>query len=286
MIKIISVDSQRDRLEPLRLILNNEGYSMQTFNDGLAALGAIQRMAPDLVLINLPTPKIDGVTLLDRIRTNSIAPVVMLSPVRDEIEEIMSLRLGADDYIYGAVSPRLLSERIKGLLRRHAALLAHGKSHVVAEKSLICGDLTVDPDRHEVIWKNQAVILTSTEFQILLALARRPGVVKSREQLVSASYSEENYVDCRTIDCHIKRMRKKLREIDPGFASIETLYGIGYRFTQPGEQLRQIPKLEAPAAKFNSFHAEAGTGTGPVYLRAVPSQRETSAMANLAASFS
>ncbi len=251
MIRIAFVDNQREDLAPLRAILSEDNNTVETFRDGQFALDTFQRRMPDMVIINLPTSKIDGVTLIDRIRATSIIPVIMLSSTRDEIDEIMGLRFGADDYIHLPVSPRLLAERIKALLRRHAALLAQARTPVAAEKSLVCGDLTMDPSRHSVCWKNSEVTLTATEFQMLRALVRRPGIVKTRDQLISASYPDEGFVDDRTIDSHIKRIRKKLKGIDPEFACIQTLYGVGYRFippaTAPSDRTAEAATAFAPA---------------------------------------
>jgi two-component system response regulator ChvI len=238
MIKIILVDNKRSRLEPLRQILLQEDYDVQTVADGQVALSAVARSTPHLILINLPTSKIDGMTLLERIRANSIVPIIMLGELQDEIDEIMGLRLGADAYVHMPVSPRLLCERIKGLLRRHAVLLAHAKTDPKAERSFVCGNVVIDPSRYKVVLKSQQVPMTVTEFNILMELARRPGVVKTREQLAMASHSEDSYSDCRAIDYHIKRIRKKMHQIDPSFNYIETLYGLGYRFSEPGSHPR------------------------------------------------
>lgn len=269
MIKIILIDGQRARLEPLRQILIEENYDVQTIGDGQAALGAIARSAPHLVLINLPTAKIDGMTLLERIRAHSVVPIIMLGALRDEIDEIMGLRLGADDYIHAPVSPRLLCERIKGLLRRHAVLLAHAKTDPMAEPAFVCGNLVIDPSRYEVTLNDQPISMTATEFHILLALVRRPGVVKTREELVAASYSEDSYTDCRAIDCHIKRIRHKMRKVDQSFTYIETLYGLGYRFSAPSHRLRATPKPDANPSDFSHACHEANAVAGyPNVVRA------------------
>jgi two-component system response regulator ChvI len=247
MTRIAFVDNQREDLAPLRAILSDDNTTVETFRDGQFALDTFQRRMPDLVVINLPTSKIDGVTLIDRIRATSIIPVIMLSAVRDEIDEIMGLRFGADDYIHLPVSSRLLAERIKALLRRHAALLAQARTPVAAEKALVCGDLMMDPSRHSVCWKNSEVSLTATEFHMLRALVRRPGIVKTRDQLITASYPDEGFVEDRTIDSHIKRIRKKLKGIDPDFSCIQTLYGVGYRFTPPPTVVSNVTVGQAVA---------------------------------------
>jgi len=236
MIRIAFIDNQRDELAQVRSILSAESFGVDVYKDPQFALDSFQRRMPDLVVINLPTSKINGVALVEHIRASSIIPVVLLSTARDEIEEIMGLRYGADDYIHLPISARVLSERIKARLRRHSTLVAHGKTAPEAEKTLVCGDLTLDPSRHTVCWKAHQVNLTSTEFRLLHALVRRPGMVKTRDQLLTASYPSEIYVDNRTIDSHVKRVRNKLRLADPEFTSIETLYGIGYRFNPSADR--------------------------------------------------
>lgn len=236
MTRIAFIDNQRGDLAQVRSILSNENFSVDTYKDPQFAMDSFKRCMPDLVAISLPVSKIDGVALIEQIRSSSMIPLVLLSPVRDEIEEIMGLRYGADDYIHLPISPRLLSERLKALLRRHAMLLAYSKTPAETEKTLTCGDLTMDPCRYTVSWKTRSVSLTATEFRILQALVRRPGIVKTRDQLLNASYPADVYIDDRTIDSRIKRIRNKLRIVDPEFANIETLYGIGYRFNAPIER--------------------------------------------------
>jgi two-component system response regulator ChvI len=211
---------------------------------------------PDLIVINLPTSKIDGVTLIDRLRAVSIVPVIMLSAARDEIDEIMGLRFGADDYIHTPVSPRLLAERIKGLLRRHSMLLAHVRAPEAVKRAVVCGNLVMDPSRHSVCWRDHEVSLTATEFQLLHALVRRPGIVKTRDQLLEASYPDETYVDDRIIDSHIKRIRKKLKVVDPQFSGIQTLYGVGYRFTETADTGPAAPEEAANQPKFLQWPEE------------------------------
>ena len=175
--------------------------------------------------------------LLERIRDKWTVPVVVLGATRDEVDEILCLRLGADDYIAKPVSPRLLAARINGLLRRHAILTEGHHTQSGSEQIIAHGDLIMDPNRHEVIWKEQQVMLTVTEFNLLMCLVRRPGVVKNRDRLMSEVYSDDIFVDDRTIDSHVKRIRKKIRAVDPEFDAIETLYGVGYRFVMPKKAL-------------------------------------------------
>ena len=198
-------------------------------------------------------------TLIERIRAKSLVPVIMMSAARDEIEEIMGLRFDADAFFHFPASPRLLAERIKAILRRHVARLAHSGAR--PEKIIACGDLVLDPNRHSVTWKGNAVTLTKTEFTMLQALAQFPGIVKTREQLTDASYPDGFYVDDRTIDSHIKRLRKKLRAVDASFNSIDTLYGLGYRFISTATKVGGKPAIATtllnayPAVPAVSVHA-------------------------------
>lgn len=174
----------------------------------------------------------------------------------------MSLRLGADDYLYKPVSPRLLVERINAQLRHHQMLAAHSKESVDL-RPVTCGDLIVDPERHDVQFKGQRVSLTATEFAMLLALVRRPGIVRTRDQLMTASYADNTCVDDRTIDSHIKRIRSKLRTVDPGFTGIETLYGVGYRI---------IPTKENPANQQKLPSEDGRDFAGAIQFRPKPIQ--------------
>jgi two-component system response regulator ChvI len=176
----------------------------------------------------------DGMDLLSRVRQQSDIPVIFLTSKDDEIDEVLGLRMGADDYVTKPFSQRLLVERIRALLRRKEVLRAdHAENETPEKKNLIeRGSLTMDPLRHAVTWKGNDVSLTVTEFLLLQTLAQYPGFVKSRDQLMDVAYDDQVYVDDRTIDSHIKRLRKKFRSIDPEFSAIETLYGIGYRYNE------------------------------------------------------
>jgi two-component system response regulator ChvI len=175
-------------------------------------------------------PRMDGVEVLRRLRQGSSLPVIFLTSKDDEMDEVVGFNVGADDYIKKPFSQRLLSERVKALLRRTRAGAPGGE--VSDKKPIVRGELTLDPNRHACTWKGEQVRLTVTEFLILQALAQRPGYVKSRDQLMDAAYDDQVYVDDRTIDSHIKRLRKKFRDIDGDFDAIETLYGVGYRYNE------------------------------------------------------
>jgi len=169
---------------------------------------------------------------LQRLRQKSAVPVIFLTSKDDEIDELMGLRMGADDYVRKPFSQRLLVERIRSILRRQEAIASDAGDSPEESQVMERGQLSMDPLRHAVKWKGLDVSLTVTEFLLLQALAQRPGFVKSRDQLMDVAYDEQVYVDDRTIDSHIKRLRKKMREVDNDFSAIETLYGIGYRYNE------------------------------------------------------
>jgi two-component system response regulator ChvI len=169
---------------------------------------------------------------LQRVRQKTTMPVIFLTSKDDEIDELLGLRMGADDYVKKPFSQRLLVERIRALLRRQDAIESGEVGDTEASKIMVRGQLSMDPLRHSVTWKGKDVSLTVTEFLLLQALATRPGFVKSRDQLMDVAYDDQVYVDDRTIDSHIKRLRKKMRSVDNEFSAIETLYGIGYRYNE------------------------------------------------------
>ena len=207
----------------MSITLESEGFTVETYNDGQAALDAFNRSLPDLGVFDIKMPRLDGLDLLQRVHQKSNMPLFFLTSKDDEIDEIFGLRMGADDYVTKPFSQRLLLERIRALLRRKEAI----EGNVVADsddtKVLVRGNLTMDPLRHLVTWKQQDVTLTVTEFLLLQSLVQRPGFVKSRDQLMEVAYQEQIYVDDRTIDSHIKRLRKKMRSVDDNFSAIETL---------------------------------------------------------------
>ena len=232
--QIALVDDDRNILTSVSIALEAEGYKVTTYTDGETALRGLTTRPVDLAVLDIKMPRMDGMELLQKLRQNSELPVIFLTSKDDEVDELMGLRMGADDYIKKPFSQRLLIERIRALLRR-AELeqrTAEGGPVQKTQGAFTRGDLVMDGDRHLCTWKGDPVKLTVTEFLLLKALAQRPGLVKNRDQLMDAAYGENIYVDDRTIDSHIKRLRKKLRAADPEFDRIETLYGVGYRYKE------------------------------------------------------
>ncbi|MEA3065282.1 MAG: two-component system, OmpR family, response regulator ChvI [Sphingomonadales bacterium] len=233
-VTIALVDDDRNILTSVSIALQAEGFSTRVYSDGEAALKALIDNPPDLAVLDVKMPRMDGMELLRRLREKSEMPVIFLTSKDEEIDEALGLAMGADDYVAKPFSQRLLIARIRGVLRRAEARAAPaGEAQQETEApQIVRGRLTMDPARHRVAWAGHDVTLTVTEFMILEALAQRPGVVKSRNQLMDVAYQDDIYVDDRTIDSHIKRMRRKFRNADDDFGAIETLYGIGYRFAE------------------------------------------------------
>lgn len=231
-ITIALVDDDRNILTSVSIALQSEGYATRVYSDGEAALKALVDNPPDLAVLDVKMPRMDGMELLRRLREKSTVPVIFLTSKDDELDEALGLAMGADDYIAKPFSQRLLIARIRAVLRRaEMRAIPIGSEELAAEPSqIVRGRLSMDPARHRVTWDGHDVTLTVTEFMILEALAQRPGVVKSRNQLMDVAYQDDIYVDDRTIDSHIKRLRRKFRAVDDEFKAIETLYGVGYRF--------------------------------------------------------
>ncbi|EET47172.1 response regulator transcription factor [Thalassobium sp. R2A62] len=232
MNKIALVDDDRNILTSVSMTLEAEGFEVSTFNDGQSALDSFNKNMPDMAVLDIKMPRMDGMDLLQRLRQKTTMPVILLTSKDDEIDEVLGLRMGADDYVKKPFSQRLLVERIRALLRRQDAISGEVVEECEDTKVMNRGDLVMDPLRHAVKWKGRDVSLTVTEFLLLQALAQRPGFVKSRDQLMDVAYDDQVYVDDRTIDSHIKRLRKKMRMADDEFSAIETLYGIGYRYNE------------------------------------------------------
>jgi two-component system response regulator ChvI len=235
MAKITLVDDDENIVTSVGLALESHGHTVKAYYDGASGLAALENEPPDLAILDVKMPRMDGMEVLRRLRRTSEMPVIILTSKDEEIDEILGFNLGADDYIHKPFSQRLLIERVKAVLRR--AGVEGEESPAVATqdagaRAIRRGKLTLDPARHDCLWDGKPVKLTVTEFLLLQSLAQRPGFVKSRDNLMDAAYEDQVYVDDRTIDSHIKRMRKKFRDVDPDFDAIETLYGVGYRYRE------------------------------------------------------
>jgi len=230
---IALVDDDRNILTTVSIGLQAEGFATRVYADGEAALKALLENPPDLAVFDIKMPRMDGLQLLEKLRETSSLPVIFLTSKDEEPDEALGLALGADDYITKPFSQRLLVARIRAILRRSELTRSPPDEDISPDlpEPIVRGRLTMDPARHHVTWDGKPVSLTVTEFLVLEALATRPGVVKSRNQLMDAAYNEDVFVDDRTIDSHIKRLRRKFRGVDPEFAAIDTLYGAGYSFT-------------------------------------------------------
>ncbi|MFL2655569.1 MAG: response regulator transcription factor [Alphaproteobacteria bacterium] len=226
---IALVDDDKNILTSLSMALEAEGFIVNIYSDGTEAFSGLSIKPADLVILDIKMPRMDGMELLNRLRQKSNIPIIFLTSKDDEIDEVIGLRMGADDYITKPFSQRLLIERVRVVLRRK-----ENKNNPDENSSGIIkrSGLELDPAKHLCRWHEREVVLTVTEFLIVKALAQRPGHVKSRDQLMDTAYGDNIYVDDRTIDSHIKRLRKKFKKVDNSFAQIETLYGIGYRYKE------------------------------------------------------
>lgn len=233
MARITLVDDDENIVTSVSLALESQGHTVKAYFDGASGLAALENDPPDLAILDVKMPRMDGMEVLRRLRRTSDLPVIILTSKDDEIDELLGFNLGADDYMHKPFSQRLLIERVKAVLRRAGGGAAdEDEPEATAPRALKRGRLTLDPARHDCLWNGRPVKLTVTEFLLIQALAQRPGFVKSRDNLMDAAYDDQVYVDDRTIDSHIKRMRRKFREVDPEFDAIETLYGVGYRYRE------------------------------------------------------
>lgn len=238
MAKITLVDDDENIVTSVSLALESHGHAVKAYFDGAAGLAALENDPPDLAILDVKMPRMDGMEVLRRLRRTSDLPVIILTSKDEEIDEILGFNLGADDYMHKPFSQRLLIERVKAVLRRagidgeDAGVAGPAPTTEGGARAIKRGKLTLDPARHDCLWDGKPVKLTVTEFLLLQSLAQRPGFVKSRDNLMDAAYDDQVYVDDRTIDSHIKRMRKKFRDVDPEFDAIETLYGVGYRYRE------------------------------------------------------
>ena len=230
MVKICLIDDDQNILASLSLALKSEKFEVETYSDGIAGLEALKDNNFDIAILDIKMPRLDGLEVLQKLRNSSDIPVIFLTSKDDEIDQLLGLKMGADDYITKPFSQKLLIERVKVILKRTSS--SNEENQVNNDTLIERGNLLLNMDRHECHWKEERIKLTVTEFLLLESLVNRPGYVKNRDQLMSAAYSDDLYVDDRTIDSHIKRIRRKFKAIDKGFNSIETLYGVGYRFNQ------------------------------------------------------
>jgi len=230
MVKICLIDDDQNILASLSLALKSEKFDVETYSDGIAGLESLKNNNFDIAILDIKMPRLDGLEVLQKLRNISDIPVIFLTSKDDEIDQLLGLKMGADDYITKPFSQKLLIERVKVILKRTA--FSSEENQVNNDSLIERGNLLLNMDRHECHWKDERIKLTVTEFLLLESLVNRPGYVKNRDQLMSAAYSDDLYVDDRTIDSHIKRIRRKFKAIDKSFDSIETLYGVGYRFNQ------------------------------------------------------
>lgn len=228
MTEICLIDDDQNILASLSLALKSEGYIISTFSDGLSGLNSLREDNYDIAILDIKMPRLDGLEVLQKLRQTSNLPVIFLTSKDEEVDQLLGLKMGADDYITKPFSQKLLIERVRAILRRSKEVkdLNNTDSNDIIKR----GKLSLNMSRHECFWNELPIKLTVTEFLLLESLASRPGYVKSRDQLMSAAYDDDIYVDDRTIDSHIKRLRKKFKDLDESFESIETLYGVGYRY--------------------------------------------------------
>jgi two-component system, OmpR family, response regulator ChvI len=228
---IALVDDDRNILTSVSIAFETEGYRIMTYTDGVSALDGFKVNPPDIAILDIKMPRMDGMETLRRLREKSDMPVIFLTSKEDEIDEVFGFKMGAEDFIRKPFSQRILLERVRSVLRRRTPRDDTTPKEVQG-KAIERGQLRMDPERHSCTWKNEPIVLTVTEFRILQALVSRPGVVKSRNALMDVAYDDQVYVDDRTIDSHIKRLRMRFRSADASFDMIETLYGVGYRFKE------------------------------------------------------
>lgn len=224
MKKIALIDDNKNILTSVAIALENAHFEVSKFTDGVKALEEFANSIPDLVVLDIKMPIMDGIEVLHNLRKFSNVPVIFLTSKDEEIDELLALKMGADDFIRKPFSQNLLIERIRTILRRSQ------QDNEAPETLISRGKLILDPSKHFCSWDGHVLHLTVTEFQLLEALVERESVVKSRENLLEVVANDQNFIDDRSIDSHIRRLRKKFKAVDPAFDNIETIYGIGYRF--------------------------------------------------------
>ena len=230
--KIALIDDDQNILTSVSMLLEEEGYEVLTYNDGLSGLQGVLKEQVSLVVLDIKMPRMDGLETLQELRKKSNVPVIFLTSKEDEIDELCGLRMGADDYIKKPFSPNLLIARIKVLIRRTDSVLSASDDPAQTDTVLKRGALEMNKTRHLCLWKGEPVDLTITEFLMLYSLVEKTGIVKTRDQLIDSAYGTNVYIDDRTVDSHIKRLRKKFKDADKDFSCIETLYGVGYRYRE------------------------------------------------------
>ena len=226
---IALIDDDRNILTSISIALEKEGFNVQTYLDGESALIGLSRTPPDLAVVDIKMPKMDGEELLKKLRKKTSLPIIFLTSKDEEIDELLSLKLGADDFVKksGGFSIKVLIERIRVQLRKKNVNNIEDAKNIIVH-----GKLKLDPSQLECEWDGKQLPdkLTTTEFLIVRELAKRPGIIKERAQLMDIAYKENNDIEDRTIDSHVKRIRKKFKKVDQNFSAIETRYGSGYRW--------------------------------------------------------
>ena len=230
---IALVDDDQNITASVSMALQAEGFKVAIYHDGKQGLDGITKNIPDMAILDIKMPHMDGIELIQELRKKHAFPIIFLTSKDDEIDEIIGLRMGADDYIKKPFSQRLLVERIRVLLRRKSII--DGKEIIEDANLMKRGHLTLNDAKHTCTWKEEDVSLTVSEYLLIKTLAEHPGHVKSRDQLIDTAYGNGVYVDDRTIDSHIKRLRKKFRDHDKTFNNIETVYGVGYKYKDSAE---------------------------------------------------
>ena len=230
---VFLIDDDKNILASVSILLETEGYKVSTFSDGESGLKAILESSPDIAVVDIKMPRLDGSELLKKLRKTSDMPVIFLTSKDTEIDELLGLKVGADDYITKPFSQKILIERIRILIKRYELKNSKKNEEVDEKNSLKKGDIFLDTEKYMCKWKNKVVDLTVTEFLLIKSLVDNLGVVKSRDQLIISAFGEnKENIDDRSIDHHFKRIRKKFKKLDKSFNSIVTVYGGGYKFSE------------------------------------------------------
>jgi len=230
---VFLIDDDKNILTSISMLLENEGYKVSTFSDGESGLKAILENSPDIAVVDIKMPRLDGIELLKKLRRTSNMPVIFLTSKDTEIDELLGLKVGADDYITKPFSQNILMERIRILIKRTELKNIKKKDNIDDKNSIKEGNIFLDTEKYMCKWKNKTVNLTVTEFLLIKSLVKNAGAVKSRDQLIVSAFGEDKEnIDDRSIDHHFKRIRKKFKSADNDFNSIVTIYGGGYKFSE------------------------------------------------------